>query len=81
MIFQIKRAAKDLEQRVLMGVRGICREGRKKDEGIDGILVTVGLCVIALLLCVVMKDSLSDFITTIINELTLEAKNILGKTS
>ena len=31
----------------------------RKEPGIDGILVTVGLCIIALLLCVVMKDSLT----------------------
>ncbi len=49
----------------------------KKEEGIDGILVTVGLCIIALLLCVVMKDSLSTFVTTIVTELTNEAKSIL----
>lgn len=49
-----------------------------RDEGLDGILVTVGLCVIALLLCVVMKDSLEGFIKTIVTELTKEAKNILS---
>lgn len=49
----------------------------KKEEGIDGILVTVGLCIIALLLCVVMKDSLATFITTIVNSLTAEAQKIL----
>lgn len=50
----------------------------KKDSGIDGILVTVGLCIIALLLCVVMKDSLDNFIQTIMGELTTKASNILG---
>lgn len=54
------------------------QKGLQKDQGIDGILVTVGLCVIALLLCVVMKDSLSKFITTIVSELTLQAKSILS---
>ena len=49
----------------------------KKEPGIDGILVTVGLCIIALLLCVVMKDSLQTFIETIVNAMTSEAKNIL----
>ena len=34
----------------------------RQEKGIDGILVTVGLCIIALLLCVVMKDSLTTFI-------------------
>ena len=28
-----------------------------KSRGLDGILVTVGLCIIALLLCVVMKHA------------------------
>lgn len=51
--------------------------GMKKEEGIDGILVTVGLCVIALLLCVVMKDSLAVFIETIVDALTAEAQKIL----
>lgn len=49
----------------------------KKDEGIDGILVTVGLCIIALLLCVVMKDSLAQFIRTIVTSLTDKARTIL----
>ena len=49
----------------------------KKEAGIDGILVTVGLCVIALLLCVVMKDSLKVFIETIVQALTSEAQKIL----
>ena len=52
--------------------------GKVQDPGIDGILVTVGLCVIALLLCVVMKDSLSGFITTIMDQLTVEAQKILS---
>ncbi len=49
----------------------------KKEQGIDGILVTVGLCIIALLLCVVMKDSMATFIQTIVNTLTSEAQKIL----
>lgn len=53
----------------------------KKDEGIDGILVTVGLCIIALLLCVVMKDSLAGFIETIVEGMTLKANELLGGVS
>lgn len=49
-----------------------------KSKGIDGLLVTVGLCIIALLLCVVMKDSLSAFITEIISSLQTKAMNIMG---
>lgn len=51
--------------------------GMKKEPGIDGIIVTVGLCIIALLLCVVMKDSLKTFIETIVESMTDEAKRIL----
>lgn len=50
---------------------------RKKEPGVDGILVTVGLCVIALLLCVVMKDSLTAFVETLVQAMTQEATNIL----
>lgn len=59
------------------GVRKLLAKGMKKEPGIDGILVTVGLCIIALLLCVVMKDSLQDFIETIVQAMTTEAENIL----
>lgn len=55
----------------------VMEKAMKKESGIDGILVTVGLCIIALLLCVVMKDSLKVFIETIVTSLTTEAKNIL----
>ena len=45
---------------------------------IDGILVTVGLCIIALLLCVVMKDSLTSFIQAIVTAMQNKAIGILG---
>ena len=50
------------------------------DPGIDGILVTVGLCIIALLLCVVMKNSLTEFIHSIVSSMTKEASDILKGT-
>lgn len=50
----------------------------EKEEGIDGILVTVGLCIIALLLCVVMKESLTTFIQNIVSSLSKSANNILS---
>ncbi|MCH5337290.1 MAG: hypothetical protein J1E03_00780 [Acetatifactor sp.] len=59
------------------GVRNLLLKGMKKEPGIDGILVTIGLCIIALLLCVVMKDSLQAFITTIVDAMTAEAQHIL----
>ena len=56
----------------------IIRSAMNKEEGLDGILVTIGLCIIALLLCVVMRDSLTEFIKTIVSEMTVSAKNILA---
>lgn len=50
----------------------------RKEDGIDGILVTVGLCIIALLLCVMMKDSLTTFIETIVQSMTEKANLILS---
>ena len=55
----------------------IYRRGMRKEPGIDGILGTVGLCIIALLLCVVMKKSMTGFIETIVNAMTAEAQKIL----
>lgn len=62
-------------------IQSIGRAAGKKDAGIDGILVSVGLCVIALLLCVVMKDSLSAFIQTIVSAMTNQAQQILSGVS
>lgn len=56
----------------------ILEHGMKKEKGLDGILVTIGLCIIALLLCVVMKDSLTEFIQTIVKAMTDSAKGILS---
>lgn len=78
--------------RFIVGTKGkkgadIVKEGWKKrlqhvmatkSSGIDGLLVTVGLCIIALLLCVVMKDKLEIFIRTIVDALTAKATGILG---
>lgn len=55
----------------------IRQQAMKKEPGIDGILVTVGLCIIALLLCVVMKDSLTAFIRTLVDAMTAKAQQIL----
>lgn len=64
-------------QKIGNGLKRIVQMGCRQESGIDGILVTVGLCVIALLLCVVMKDSLKVFIETIVGAMTTEAQNIL----
>ena len=63
-----------------MGANALRQRGMKKEDGIDGILVTVGLCIIALLLCVTMKESLETFITGIVDNLTTEANEILTGT-
>jgi len=52
----------------------------KKQPGIDGILVTVGLCIIALVLCVVMKTELESFIKGIVSNMTGKAKQMLDYT-
>lgn len=59
-------------------MRRLQRAMAGKSSGIDGLLVTVGLCIIALLLCVVMKDKLEVFIGTIVDALTAKATGILG---
>ena len=66
------------KMKVMMLLDAVKTKAMHKEEGIDGILVTVGLCIIALLLCVVMKDSLSTFITGIVNSLSNAANNILS---
>lgn len=59
-------------------IKKIVKFWTQKEEGIDGILVTVGLCIIALLLCVVMKDSLTAFIETIVSGMTTKAGELLN---
>jgi hypothetical protein len=49
----------------------------RKEKGIDGILVTIGLCIIALVLCVVMKDALAQLITNITDSMSTKAQEIL----
>ena len=58
-------------------LKKLMEKGMKKEPGIDGILVTVGLCIIALLLCVVMKDRLEVFIKDIVDFLSAQAQKIL----
>lgn len=51
---------------------------KRKSQGIDGLLVTVGLCIIALLLCVVLKDAMTVFISSIVDALQAKATTLLG---
>lgn len=80
----IRERAAVAEMRAMNMAAG-ARQGLKnlmsrKSMGIDGILVTVGLCIIALVLCVVMKDQLSVFITGIVKNMTDKANGILAPT-
>ena len=69
---------KQEENNMMMKMKNWFGKKASKEQGIDGLLVTVGLCIIALLLCVVMKDKLQVFIETIVASLTTKAINILG---
>lgn len=70
----------NLREKARQRAGNVFRHAMATDPGIDGILVTVGLCIIALLLCVVMKNSLAEFIQTIVSSMTKEATNILSGT-
>lgn len=50
----------------------------KKDKGLDGIIVVIGLMIIALVIMILMKDEISDFISTLVDKMTTKATNILG---
>lgn len=68
-------AVRERADRAWIGIRYF--SGRE-DEGIDGILVTVGLCIIALLLCLTMRGYLEKFIESIVGSMTREAESILS---
>ena len=65
------------EIRVKLAAERLLEKGMEKELGLDGILVTVGLCIIALLLCIVMKNSLTKFIEELVKSMTEEAGKIL----
>lgn len=77
----IKEMSKNIqvwEMQLKRALGRVRRAAMEREPGIDGILVTVGLCIIALLLCVVMKDSLKTFVETIVAAMTEEAKEVLA---
>lgn len=78
----IRNRFMSVENRVRMRIGNVVQKFgalmMEKEEGIDGILVTVGLCIIALLLCVVMKESLTTFIQNIVSAMSKSANNILS---
>jgi len=73
----MKNRIRNFEIRVKLAAGRLWEKGMEKEPGIDGILVTVGLCIVALLLCIVMKDSMTTLVTTIVKSLTREAEDIL----
>ncbi len=73
----MKRCWFVIKDKIHQAGRSLMKAAVKKEPGIDGILVTVGLCIIALLLCVVMKDSLTAFIKTLVEAMTVKAQQIL----
>lgn len=52
-----------------------------KNEGIDGIIVTVGLCIVALVICVVFKKQLTTFVENMVKGMTEKATGILDPTN
>ena len=50
----------------------------KKDGGDKAIVVEVGLAVIAVVLLVIFQEEMTDFITTLVGNMTTEIGNILS---
>lgn len=53
----------------------------KKRLGVDGIIVVLFLCVVAVVLCSLFKDSINTFMSGIMTQLTDKAKLIIDTTS
>ena len=74
MLFEIKVKKQKIQE---WGKQWMGKCMVSKHPGIDGILVTVGLCIIALVLCVIMRDGLEGFIDTIVGDMTSKAQSML----
>ena len=76
------RIVDGLYLRAAMGARkvkdGIGGFMRKKFAGVDGILVTIFLCVIAIVLCIIFRDQIKKFITDIMESLLTKSQSILN---
>lgn len=55
--------------------------GLRKHKGVDGIIVVLFLCVIAVVLCAIFKDQITTFMTGVMTQLTDKAKTIIDSTS
>lgn len=73
----MKERMMKLEMMIGRGKEKIKKRFLCRRQGIDGILVAIGLCVIGLVLCVILKDPLTDLINTIVTEMTNYAKGVL----
>ena len=50
----------------------------RKHEGLNGIVVTIGLCVVALLICVGLNTALGGYVTNVMSALTTKTTTLLG---
>lgn len=55
--------------------------GLRKHKGVDGIIVVLFLCIIAVVLCAIFKDQITTFMTGVMTQLTDKAKTIIDTTS
>lgn len=55
--------------------------GLRKHKGVDGIIVVLFLCIIAVVLCAIFKDQITTFMTGVMAQLTAKAKTIIDTTS
>lgn len=55
--------------------------GLRKHKGVDGIIVVLFLCIIAVVLCAIFKDQITTFMTGVMEQLTDKAKTIIDTTS
>lgn len=53
----------------------------RKHKGVDGIIVCLFLCVIAVVLCAIFKDQIGAFMKTVMTALTGKAESIINTTS
>lgn len=67
------KRAKEVCQEVVMGVKAFCA---KKVAGLDNLVVAILLCVIALGLCIIFRDAITNFINTLMGKLTIEADKL-----
>lgn len=55
----------------------VCGFLATKSEGVDGLLVTVGLCVLAIAIIVIFNSELTTLVNTVLNGMATKIKDIL----